>query len=293
MERPPSEPRPAAALRHVLRRRVSLHPWPYLPLARWKSGHGVLGPETQLVVDGFTRSAGTFAAIAFQLAQNDHVRVAHHMHAAGALVAAAKRDVPVLLTVRAPEPTILSAMVREPGIPPGQWLRTYVAFYERLLPFRAAFVVATFEEVTSDLGRVIDRLNARFGTRFRRFEHTEENVRTVFRLIDERAEGPPWQPHLNRFISGLISADEYLELTGPFREAREDRRSRVREHRVQRPSAAREQAKARIRARYLDPRLAGLRDRADAAYRAIVAPATPPDGTPRDAHEPRGIRRSS
>ncbi len=262
--------RPLVALRHAVRRPLSLHPWPYLPLARWKSGHAVLGPGTELVVDGFTRSAGTFAAIAFQLAQNDHVRVAHHMHAAGALVAAARRGIPVLLTARAPEPTVLSAMVREPGIPAGQWLRTYVAFYERLLPFRSSFVVATFEEVTSDLGAVIDRLNARFGTRFRRFEHTEENVRTVFRLIDERAAGPPWQPHLNRFVSGLISADEYLALTRRFREAGEEPPVWVSEHRVQRPSAVREAAKAKARARFLDPRLDALRARAEQAYITFV-----------------------
>lgn len=278
---------PAAVLRHALRRPISLHPWPYLALARWKSGHSVLGPETELVVDGFTRSAGTFAAIAFQLAQDDHVRVAHHMHAAGALVAAGRRGVPVLLTVRAPEPTILSAMVREPGIPVGQWLRTYIAFHERLLPHRACFVVATFDEVTSDLGDVIDRLNARFGTRFRRFEHTEENVRTVFRLIEERAEGPPWQPHLNRFVSGLISAGEYLERTRPFREA--GRRPRVPEHRVQRPSAVREAAKERVRARYRAPRLEPLRARAEAAYRALAGG----DGdVPRAARGGRDIPRS-
>lgn len=263
----------APAARHALRRRVSLHPRLYLPLARWKSGHAVLCAETRVVVDGFTRSAGTFAAIAFQLAQDDHVRLAHHMHAAGALVAAARRGLPALVTVREPEPTILSAMVREPGIPPGAWLRTYVAFYERLLPFRGSFVVGTFEEVTSDLGGLIDRLNERFGTRFRRFEHTEENVARVFALIEERAEGPPWQPHLNRFVSGLISATEYLEATRRFREERAGRRPSVPEHRVQRPSSVREAAKARAREAYLAPSLAGLRARAEDAYRAFVGGA--------------------
>ncbi|HXF37460.1 MAG TPA: hypothetical protein VNO17_09810 [Actinomycetota bacterium] len=255
---------------HVLRRRLSLHPALYLPLARWKSGHTVLDRDTRLVIDGFTRSAGTFAAIAFQLAQDDHVRVAHHMHAAAALVAAARRGVPTLVTVRAPEPTIVSAMVREPGIPAREWLRTYVAFYERIAPYRSAFVIGTFEEVTRDLGALIDAVNERFGTGFARFEHSEENVRTVFRLIDERAAGPPWQPHLNRFISGLISAGEYLRITQPFREADGGRPPPVPEHRVQRPSPEREAGKEEARRRYRAPGLAGLRRRAEAAYRAVA-----------------------
>jgi len=247
-----------------------MHPSLYLPLARWKSGHSVLEARTELVVDGFTRSAGTFAAIAFQLAQNDHVRVAHHMHAAAPLIAAARRGVPTLITVREPESTILSAMMREPAVSPRQWLKTYAAFYERILSFRPHFVVATFEEVTSDFGAVIGRVNERFGTRFRRFEHTEENVKAVFALIEERAEGPPWQPFLNRFVSGLISADEYRTATRPYRDALGDHPPVVPEQRIQRPSAQREAAKGRMRDRYRDPALAALRARAEAAYRAVI-----------------------
>ena len=259
--------------RHVLRRWISMYPTLYLPLARWKNEHSVLEARTQLVVDGFTRSAGTFAAIAFQVAQNDHVRLAHHMHAAAPLVAAARRGVPTLITVRGPEPTILSALMREPDVTPGQWLKTYVAFYERILPFRSCFVIGTFEEVTSDFGAVTRRVNERFATRFREFDHTEENVEAVFALIEERAEGPPWQPSFNRFASGLLSADEYRAVTRPYRDGSDRRRRPVPELRVQRPSAQREAAKGQMRERYEDPGLADLRTAADKAYRAFVGTA--------------------
>ncbi len=260
-----------ASVKHALRRRISLYPALYLPLARWKNEHSVLDASTSLVIDGFTRSAGTFAAIAFQFAQNDHVRVAHHMHAAAPLVAAARLGLPTLLTVRPPEPTVLSASVREPDVTIRQWLKTYVAFYERLAAFRDAFVVATFEEVTSDLGGVTRRVNERFGTRFREFEHSRDNVEAVFSLIEERAEGPPWQPHLNRFVSGLLSLDEYRAATAAHRrEAARGERRRVPELRVQRPSSAREAAKGDLRDRYVDPSLADLRQAAEDAYRMLV-----------------------
>ena len=85
------------------------------------------------------------------------------MHAAASLVAAARRGVPTLITAREPEPTILSSLMREPEVTARQWLKTYVAFYERILPFRSAFVIATFTEVTSDFGAVTRRVNERFG----------------------------------------------------------------------------------------------------------------------------------
>ena len=269
--RRPGQSSALTASRHVLRRWISLRPGVYLPLARWKNDHTALGEQTELLVDGFTRSAGTFAAIAFQFAQNDHVRVAHHMHAAAAMVMAARRGVPALLTVREPEPTILSAAVREPGIPLTQWLKTYVAFYERIRPFRSGFVVGAFEEVTTDLGAVIRRVNERFGRAFRSFEHTEQNVEAVFALIDERAEGPPWQPHLNRFVSGLISLDQYRAATERYR--LEGRRPAIPELRVQRPTAERRAAKEELQAAYRGPSLAPLRAAAERAYAGLASPA--------------------
>lgn len=180
----------AYGLRHALRRSLAAHPSLYLPIVRRRYPGSVVDDETELVIDGFTRSAVTFAVVAFQLAQNDHVRVAHHLHASSHLVVAARRGIPALVPVRQPEDAILSALVREPLVTPRQFLKSYIAFYERLLPCRPRFSVATFDEVTTDFGAVIRRTNERFGTDFKVFEHTEENVRACFELIDERASAP-------------------------------------------------------------------------------------------------------
>jgi hypothetical protein len=47
-----------------------------------------------------------------------------------------------------------------------------------------AFVLATFEEVTTDFGRIIERINQRFGTAFVPFVHSPENLEAVFLQID-------------------------------------------------------------------------------------------------------------
>jgi hypothetical protein len=191
------------------------------------------------------------------------------MHAVAPLLAAARRHVPALLSVREPEATVLSASVREPNVSMRQWLKTYVDFYARVERIRDALIVGTFDDVTSDFGAVIRRVNERFGTHFREFEHTGARVEDVFALIDERAEGPPWQPFLNRFVSGVISVDEYRAATEHHRER--GARPSVPELRVQRPTAGRTAAKAEARARYLDPSLSALRAAAERAYRAVVS----------------------
>lgn len=254
----------AATVRHVVRRLASAHPRIYLPVARRKYPHATLNRDTALVIDGFTRSAVTFAVVAFQLAQNDHVRVSHHLHAAGHLIEAARRGVPTLVTVREPADTVLSALIREPLVPPAQFLRSFADFYERILPYRSRFVVATFEEVTSDMGQVTGRVNERYGTRFRCFEQTDENVEMCFSLIEERSRRPPWEGLLGLFLSGRMSADEYRAATEEVRRTSELRS--IPEHRVQRPSEERRALKESLRSRYEAPELAGLRSRTDRAF---------------------------
>ncbi|MBI3649224.1 MAG: hypothetical protein HY240_10825 [Actinobacteria bacterium] len=259
----------AATFRHRARRTVSRYPSLYLPLARRKHPDAVLDGSTQIVIDGFTRSAVTFAVVAFQLAQDDHVRVAHHLHAVGHFIAAARRGVPVLLAVRGPEDTILSALVREPLVGPRDFLESYVDLYERLFPYRSAFLVAPFREVTEDFGGVTRRVNALFGTSFREFEQTHESVQACFDLIEERSRRPAWAPLLGKFLSGRISAGEYRGATVELRRSAAAGRD-VPEHRVQRPSAARQEAKETVRERYLRPELAVLRHRAELAYERLA-----------------------
>jgi hypothetical protein len=68
---------------------------------------------------------------------------------------------------------------------PVQWLSfgtlldAWRTFYRSVRSYRDRMVVASLGEVVTDMGRVIDRINAHFGTDFDRFEHTPEAVAEV------------------------------------------------------------------------------------------------------------------
>ncbi len=262
-------PRRLRGLRFEVRELLSGYPaiyFPYVRLTR-RGGHGeVLSDDTEVVIDGFTRSASTFAVMAFQLAQERPVRVARHLHAAAQLLEAAKRGVPTILTIREPEATVLSAVAREPHLTVGQALRGYERFYARIAPACPRFVVADFDQVTADFGTVVRRLNRKFGTRFREFEHTEANVGRCFDLIGER-----WRrlAALEDFQSGFIGLDELQQALDQAR--RELPGSGVRELAVARPSERREARKAQLRAELWAGGLDPLRRRAFAAYERVAA----------------------
>ncbi len=110
-------------------------------------------------------------------------------------------------------------------------------------------MVGPFPEVTTDLGRVIRRVNDLYGTAFLPFEHTPENERACFEAMD-------------RYWRARVGPGEELE------------------RRVGRPSALRERLKQELRPAYRAPGLRPLRERAEELYRAFAAPHVPSGEAP-------------
>ncbi|MBV9093756.1 MAG: hypothetical protein JO132_07760 [Streptosporangiaceae bacterium] len=245
---------------------MSGYPAVYLPWARLKypgPSPQVISSQTGLVIDGYTRSATTFAVHAFQLSQEQPVRLAHHLHASAQLLTAARRGVPALALIREPRGAILSQLIREPKKELRDALAAYSRFYIRLLPYRGSFVVGEFKEVTHDFGAVIRRLNAHFGTSFAEFVHTETNMRECFDLIKLRGTG---SPTLLGFESGTVSRDQLRRELPALA-----RRPMLDAEEAWIPSGNRERAKAALDEQWRRPSLARLRDRAAQAYQEFLA----------------------
>jgi len=193
--------------------------------------------------------------------------MAHHLHAPAQLIAAAKMHVPTLVVIREPEAAILSQLIREPDVTLRDALVAYVRFYSCLFGFRSSFVVGEFKEVTEDFGSVIMRVNERFGTSFKEFEHTEASVRECFDLIRER---PTLSTHLLGFESGVVTLTEL--------QAERQRMERGRESPEPRdawvPSAERERLKRALQQQWLLASLTKLRARAQLVYTRFLANAS-------------------
>jgi hypothetical protein len=162
----------------------------FLPFFRFyqiltNGGIGVVSPSTDIVIEGYPRSANTFAVAAFLLTQQRQVKVAHHIHGPAQIIWAARHDIPTLVLIREPSDSVLSLIVRQTAVSLEQAFRNYIRFYERVLPYSDSYVIADFDETTSDYGGVIGRVNSRFGTSFTKFEHTDKNVQRCYQLIEE------------------------------------------------------------------------------------------------------------
>ena len=203
----------------------------------------VVTPETQLVIEGFPRSANSFARVAFNRAQSERVRIANGLHVPAQVIRAARWRIPTLVLIRRPRDAVLSLVIRDP-ISVDQALKYYISFYETSEKYRDAFVLGRFEEVTEDFGQVMKRLNDKFGTTFSLFRHDEENVSKLFAGMEAHAR------------------KKYGETLW--------------ERKVQRPAAVRERIKDEIQYDLENPKRKMLIARADAVYNRLTNPMREP-----------------
>jgi len=178
-------------LRYEIRNQLSCHPFPYLFLVRYfkpniSSRAAPVDQSTDVVIEAFGRSGNTFAVNAFRMAQKNDVKIAHHLHASAQVIEGIKRKVPVLVIIRNPQDSVVSFCLRHPVVTLSQVLRAYIRFYESLNEYKDKIVIATFDEVTSDFGAVILKLNSMYGTTFKPFHHVDNNVEACFKAIEDR-----------------------------------------------------------------------------------------------------------
>lgn len=227
-----------------LRRFVSPHPRLFLPFARRRAAYAgkVVDADIEIVLEGFPRCGNTFALVAFEMAQDRDVRIAHHLHAPAQIIEGVRLVLPVVLLIRDPIDTVSSFVIRHPDLTMKAGLRAYTSFHRHVLPYRDDIVIAPFERVTSDFGAIIDTVNRRFGTRFGRFEHTPENVEAVFQILNRKE-----QADASRRSAGAESGDT-----------------------IARPTDDREQAKKRLQPLFEASGVRPLLQKARRVYRDLL-----------------------
>ncbi len=140
---------------------------------------------TVLVIDGFGRSANTYAQAAFLEANGYDTPVASHRHSPTLIEEGVRRGLPTIVLIRRPRAAIGSGLQFLPDVKPETAIGSWRRYYQRVLPLIDQVLVATFEEVIDDMGAVTRRCNERFGTSFVAYEKTPENEAMVLKTIDE------------------------------------------------------------------------------------------------------------
>ena len=240
--------RRADRVRHHARRPLARTPylWDAAMRVRPAKRATLARPDTAIVIEGFLRSGNTFSVAAFQIANGPELHVGRHLHGAPHVLRAVRLGLPTVVLIRQPRDAVLSYLIRRDTLTPDDGLLEYLDFYRTAWPARDGFVAAPFDRVVSDFGAVLDEVNARFGTSFRRYEATPDNDAAAFTVVEA----------MNRLETGG-EVDEAL---------------------VGRPSQARAQRKEELRALFERPRTAARLREAESLYHRYLERAEPRTG---------------
>lgn len=184
------------SLRYHVRNACEKLPSLYCTISRTQlkmRGWGIDRPVqdgTELVIDGFPRSANSFATKAFREAQGRKIMIGNHSHSRANIIEGVRRGLPVLLLIRLPDDAIVGLagsrtqqVMQDPEVERAFMklaTRRYIDFYEPLMPYRDHILVAEFKAVITNYTTVLKRLNKQFNKDFIVFEHTPENQQAIF-----------------------------------------------------------------------------------------------------------------
>lgn len=139
--------------------------------------------RTELVLEGYPRSANTYGRFAF-----DHVnpgtRVSSHTHSALSVIRGLQRGLPCIVLLRDPRDAVPSLLQWMPGLTAASALKYYIRYYSRLMHVRSDLVVAPFELVHNNFGTIIDECNERFGSSFVPYRPTRTNEMAVRKHVE-------------------------------------------------------------------------------------------------------------
>ena len=141
--------------------------------------------NTDIVIEGFPRSANTFAVLAFQNAQNTKPVIAHHLHAQAQFILAKKYNVPSIAILREPIEAISSLINRDNNINVSQAVQRYIDFYRLVLQMKEDIVIAKFTTVVSDFSKIIAICNNKFNCDFELPSDSEKEKVKLFSKISK------------------------------------------------------------------------------------------------------------
>ncbi len=230
----------ALSVKLWMRNNPALFSWRWKRLEREGLTRRVVRPGDDAVIEGFPRSANTYATYAFMHAQGRSLRLGNHFHSPAQFKLAARYGVPALLVLRRPVDAVLSLVLYENGLTPEEGFRMYDSFHRPLIGLRDSLVVARFEKVIADFNPSIVAMNEKFGTAFATLSDGDDE--TVKQLIaDERSR-------------------KLATVSGFKRHALQSTL----------PSAEKELAKQKTREALDSPHLSGVRQRAEDSYAALA-----------------------
>lgn len=157
----------------------------------------IVNSGTQIVIEGFPRSANTFA---FNIFKESFIKgglnpkdIAHHVHSFKQISAGIEHEIPVLVLIRDPLEAVASLIVMQnSGVSDknlkliiDSYLYQYLYFYTQTMEHRNKLMLVEFNEVVNNYDIVIGNVNKMFNTNFEIINVNKKQSQIILSKIED------------------------------------------------------------------------------------------------------------
>ena len=140
--------------------------------------------STDICIEGYPRSANTYAVYAFKLS-NSNVNVGHHHHVPAQIIRSVVMQIPTVVVIRNPEEAVASFLVFQSSIKADMYLKAYTKFYQPIIPLLDRVIVASFHTITRDFNQIIQAVNNKYRTSYHLIADLDQRQGEIFRKLKE------------------------------------------------------------------------------------------------------------
>jgi len=151
--------------------------------------------STDITIDGFQRSANTFAYVGFSIL-NKNIKIAHHSHVPSQIIFSVKKNIHVLLLIRDPIDAIVSFYIfLNEEVPFKTIINSWKNFYLPLIVYKKKIYVSDFQDTIDNLELTIDNINLFYNTNYKSKFNGKNFKEEIFKIVKKS--------HKNKFKKNL------------------------------------------------------------------------------------------
>lgn len=194
-------------------------------LRNWQLGkHNWVTPDTDIVIEGYPRSANTFLHRIVRAATDHRLKIGNHVHRPQQVTMALRHDIACFVLFRHPLDAISSYLVREPGLTAHRCLDMYARFAETTLSFsdHPKLFILTFEKVIADPVGVTNLILAQAG-----FDTNVTATLVADATQDKRADptrsslpNPEKEALKQRYLADIQALPDYARVVALYEDAK-------------------------------------------------------------------------
>ena len=165
---------------------IGRHPALYYKIytRRYPFSEMAMRKDRHICIEGFPRSANSYAVVAFKL-DNSGIKPGHHLHVPAQIIRACQLNKPVITVIREPQDAVASFLIFQSSTNAALYLKLYIDFYKALIQYKKQIIIADFKTVTTDFNSVIKRVNRKYGTQFNEIKNLDQRQDKIFDRLKE------------------------------------------------------------------------------------------------------------